>query len=172
MSERDGVAGGSGEPDDDPTLTASVPPHGGGPEDGTVPAPDPGGTPDDDATQAVSTAALAAAGFPAVGLDPERRIAAPPGAGAPAAEPGVHPNVPVVYGPRPALEQPSAADGVSRWIEPPPDSDPVPLRSGREALISTARRERRRRRLTLLGYAGAVLLAVSGLWGLGQLAFG
>ena len=115
---------------------------------------------------------------PTTGFDPERPIAPAPGMlqwEPPASgERGVMQGLPVSYGARSAeygLPQ-LGSDEVQRRLGPAPAGYQVFVRSGRDSLPSLARRDTRRRTATLVGYAGAVLVSVLGLWGLASVAFG
>jgi len=114
----------------------------------------------------------------APGLDPERRIAAVPDRlpweTRPAAERGVRPGAPVVYGARSEhLGTPLAGvDEVHRQLGDPPPATFIPVREGRSTLPSMTRRAARARVGTLVGYGIVVIVAVAGLWGVAVLAFG
>jgi len=87
---------------------------------------------------------------------------------------GVHPDVPVVYGPRaiPNADATVGGDEIARRIGPAPAAVPVPVRTDRADLPALTRREQRRRRRTLVLYPVAVVIAIVGLTVLGFLAFG
>ncbi len=104
------------------------------------------------------------------GADPSRD----PSGGSPGPE-SVRGLPPVVYGARSPLSGavPGGMDAVQRRIGPPPSGpwSPPPA-AVRPPMPSLARRFRRRRALTLAGYAAAVLVSVVGLIIVGTLAFG
>jgi len=111
-------------------------------------------------------------------LDPQRRIAAVPGAApwerGPAAVPGLHQGLPLPYAPRSPGSAAAEAgpDEVQRRVGPPPGPSPVVARGGRETLPSLERRERRARRLTLIAYPLVIVAASAGLLLIAILAFG
>ena len=112
------------------------------------------------------------------GLDPARPIPPSPGTSPwealPAGERGVTRGLPVSYGARPrtAAGAVHGPDEVQRRVGPAPQGEPRAVRDDRDALPSLARRDRRRRRATLVLYAATALLSLLGLWGVAALAFG
>lgn len=112
------------------------------------------------------------------GLDPERVIAPVPGKlpweSLPAGERGLMQGLPVSYVARPHRDAQLqiGVDEVQRQLGPAPQGYVVPVRSGRETLPSLARRDRKRRLFTLVGYAAAAVVSVLGLWGVASIAFG
>lgn len=134
-------------------------------------APDP----DPTAEVAPASASVEAAELP--GYDRRYRISAVPGVqpweAEPVPEPGVHPNVPVTYGPRSSRDAAAFAgpDEVLKRLGPPPEATPVTVRAGRAGLPSFGRRERRSRTLTLVAYPLAVLAALAGLAAIAMLVF-
>lgn len=113
-----------------------------------------------------------------LGLDPRRPIAPAPGStpwdSAPVGERGLSQGLPVSYGARPqgAPELLTGVDEVQRRLGPPPAAHPVTVRTGREALPSIARRDRRTRPLTLALYGVVCAISLVGLWLVASVSFG
>ena len=105
-------------------------------------------------------------------LDPKRRARESPFAEEAGAGPrqGVSRGIPVVYGARNEL---GARVGVAASpAAPSEEASPPALAADRSGLPSTARLNRRDRRITLAGGAALLVLASLGLWWIGSLALG
>ncbi|MBL3699773.1 hypothetical protein [Leucobacter luti] len=96
-----------------------------------------------------------------------RRVPAAPEPSTAPPRAGARPELPVVYGARPA-PSPLGGRAPDRL---PPRSTPGAQEAGqdRSALPSVTAQNRRFRRLALLGGTGMVLIVGAGLWGLAQL---
>ncbi|WP_449276946.1 hypothetical protein [Leucobacter sp. GX24907] len=109
-------------------------------------------------------------------LDPHHRIERAPWEAQP--EPGLRQGIPVVYGPR--GEAPSggsavglaSADAVQMRIGPPPSTDTAPLHQPRPPMPSLAKRGRRAGMITLIAYAAAIAISVTGLTVIARIVFG
>lgn len=117
-------------------------------------------------------------GSESAALDPRFRASGAPETAPwellPEAERGVRPGLPVVYGARHggSVAVLAGPDEISRQIGRPPAATSVPVREGRAALVSVARRTRRVRVAVLGAYALVIVIAGVGLWGVAKLAFG
>lgn len=125
-----------------------------------------------------SDLAAALSGRSVRALDSSRQIAPVPGADPwrelPVGAGGVTQELPVRYGASARTEVPvrTGFDEVLRRVGAAPAAGSVTVREGRDRLPSLARRDRRSRRVTLVGFASVTVLCVLGLWGVAAIAFG